>query len=199
MYNGVSEVFLKKKLKLNKKDYIFCAARFVPIKGLDLIIKAADNNIINKLLIAGGHENDLLKLEIPINDSITLLGSLSHDEITHYLSVAEIAVIPSRMDSYGIAVVEALCCGSPVVATNVGGIPEVIALATEKLNHIEKKVFDRWVKLVEPNVDSIRNGIDVLLNNNGSREDYINLVPKFRNNFLWSTRLYKFHTILAEF
>ena len=88
--------------------------------------------------------------------------------------------------------------GSPAVATNVGGIPEVIALATEKLSLNEKEIFDRCVKLVEPNSESIRNGIDTLLNNNSSIEYYINLVPKFRHNFLWSTRLYKFHTILAE-
>ena len=138
MYNSVSEVFLTQQLKSHKRDYIFCAARFAPIKGLDLIVKAADNNIINKLLIAGGNENDLLKLEIPINDSITLLGSLSHDEIAHYLSVAEITVIPSRCETYGILLAEAICCGSPVVATNVGGIPEVIALATEKLSLNEK-------------------------------------------------------------
>ena len=84
MYNGVSEVFLTQQLKSHKRDYIFCAARFAPIKGLDLIVKAADNNIINKLLIAGGYEDDLLKLDIPVNDSITLLGSLSHDEIANY-------------------------------------------------------------------------------------------------------------------
>jgi glycosyltransferase involved in cell wall biosynthesis len=198
MYNGVSEVFLTQQLKLHKRDYIFCAARFAPIKGLDLIVKAAENNIINKLLIAGGDEKDLLKLEIPINDSITLLGSLSHDEIAHYLSVAEITVIPSRCETYGILLAEAMCCGSPVVVTNVGGIPEVIALAIEKLSLNEKEIFNRWVKLVEPNSESIRNGIDTLLNNNSSIEDYINLVPKFRNNFLRSTRLYKFHTILAE-
>ena len=149
-------------------------------------------------MIAGGHEGDLLKLEIPINDSITLLGSLSHNEIAHYLSVAEITVIPSRCETYGILLAEAICCGSPIVATNVGGIPEVIALVTEKLSPNEKEIFNRWVKLVEPNVESIRNGIDALLNNNGSIEDYINLVPKFRNNYFWSTRLYKFHTILAK-
>ena len=198
MYNGVSEVFLTQQLILHKSDYIFCAARFAPIKGLDLIVKAVDNNIIKKLLIAGGDQNDLLKLGIPINGSITLLGSLSHDEIAHYLSFAEVTVIPSRCETYGILLAEAICCGSPVVATNVGGIPEVIAIATEKMSLNEKEIFNCWVKLVEPNSESIRNGIDALLNNNGSIEDYINLVPKFRNNYFWPTRLYKFHTILAE-
>jgi len=199
MYNGVSEVFLTQQLKLHKRDYIFCAARFAPTKGLDLIVKATDNNIINKLLIAGGDENDLLKLEIPINDSITLLGSLSHDEIAHYLSVAEITVIPSRCETYGILLAEAMCCGSPVVATNVGGIPEVIALVTEKLSPNEKEIFNRWVKIVEPNSESIRNGIDALLNNNGSIEDYINLVPKFREQFFWGKRLEKYMSILNSY
>ena len=198
MYNGVSEIFLTQQLKLHKRDYIFCAARFAPIKGLDLIVKTADNNIINKLLIAGGDENDLLKLEIPINDSVTLLGSIPHSEIAKYLMQAEITVIPSRSETYGILLVEALCCGSSVVATNVGGIPEVIALVTEKLSPNEKEIFNRWVKLVEPNVESIRNGIASLMNNNGSIEDYLTLVLKIRKQFSWSKRLNQFHNVLAE-
>ena len=105
------------------------------------------------------------------------------------MAQAKLTIIPSREEPYGIIVAEALCCGSPVVATNVGGIPEVIALATEKLSPNEKEIFDSWVKLVKPNIDSIKKGIDALLNNNGAIEDYINLVPKFRNNFIWEKRL----------
>jgi len=60
----------------------------------------------------------------------------------------------------------------------------------------EKEVFDCWVKLVEPNVESLRNGIDSLLNNNGSIEEYIDLVPKFREQFFWGKRLEKYMSIL---
>ena len=86
-----------------------------------------------------------------------------------------------------------------MVATNVGGIPEVIILAREKLNQVEKGIFDRWVILVEPNVESIRNGIDGLLNNNGSIKDYMSLVPKFREQFFWEKRLEKYLSILNSY
>ena len=78
---------------------------------------------------------------------------------------SKITIIPSIIEPYGIIVAEAICCGSPVVATNVGGIPEVIALAKKNLNSIEQGVFDDWVKLVDPEVAAIRAGIDILLKN----------------------------------
>ena len=44
-----------------------------------------------------------------------------------------ITIIPSLIEPYGIFVAEALCSGSPIVATNVGGIPEVVNIAKNKL------------------------------------------------------------------
>ena len=66
-------------------------------------------------------------------------------EIFELMSMAKITVVPSRNDSFGIVVAEALCSGSPVIATNVGGIPEVIALAKRKLDKNEELVFDNFV------------------------------------------------------
>ena len=102
------------------------------------------------------------------------------------------------MDVAPLTCKEAMAMQKQIVASNVGGIPEVIILAREKLNQVEKGIFDRWVILVEPNVESIRNGIDSLLNNNDSIEDYLSLVPKFREKFLWPKRLKQYHNILTE-
>jgi glycosyltransferase involved in cell wall biosynthesis len=198
IHNGVGELYLNQNVTENKINHIFSAARFVPKKGFELLLEATQKFTGNQLLIAGGDENDFLTLGLKKREGLILLGPLSQDELAKYLAEAELTVIPSKKEPFGIIVAEAICCGSPVVATNVGGIPEVIASATEKLNPTEKEIFNQWVKLVEPNVESIRNGIDSLLNNNGSIEDYINLVPKFRNNFFWSIRLNKFHTILTK-
>jgi glycosyltransferase involved in cell wall biosynthesis len=198
LYNGVGKEFLTERMNKNKGNYVFCAARFVPIKGIDLIVKVANHkNFTKRLMIAGGDDIELLDLMVPINDKMTLLGSLPHSEIAKYLTQAEITVIPSRCETYGILLAEALCCGSPVVATNVGGIPEVISLAKEKLNQLQKEVFDRWVILVEPNVESIRNGISSILNNNSPIKDYLALAPKFRSQFSWGKRLNQFGRILA--
>ena len=65
MYNGVGERFLKQELKNNKRAHVFCAARFVPKKGLDLLLEATSQITGNHFLIAGGDENDFLELEIP--------------------------------------------------------------------------------------------------------------------------------------
>ena len=111
---------------------------------------------------------------------------------------AEITVIPSRSETYGILLVEALCCGSSVVATNVGGIPEVIALATEKLSPNEKEIFNRWVKLVEPNISSIKNGIDSITKNRASMEEYLLLVSKIRSQFHWPLRLNKYQSVIES-
>jgi len=84
------------------------------------------------------------------------------------------------------------------VATNVGGIPEVIALAKKNLNSIEQGVFDGWVKLVDPEVAALRAGIDSVQKNYSDLEEYINLIPNIQKNFYWSKRLDQYHNLLAE-
>jgi glycosyltransferase involved in cell wall biosynthesis len=199
VHNGVSELFLSQNIKQNKYNHIFTAARFVPKKGLKLIFEAFQQDTDSALLIAGGNENELEKLDLTIGNGISLIGELNPADVAKQLAAARITIIPSIIEPYGIIVSEAICCGSPIVATNVGGIPEVISIAKEKLDTIEKEVFDRWVKLVEPNVESIRNGINVVLNNNSSIKDYINLVPKFRHQFCWENRLEKYISKLNSY
>jgi hypothetical protein len=79
----------------------------------------------------------------------------------------------------------------------VGGIPEVIAIATEKLSHQEKGIFNQWVILVEPDVESIRSGIQKIKSNN-KIEDYINIIPKIRSQFHWEKRLLAIQQILIS-
>ena len=189
IYNGVGKSYQMQLLSTIKNDNIFTAARFVPKKGLDLLLDAFQNYNTMRLLIGGGDENQLNKLGMRLEGDIVILGELSSVDIANHLAISKLTVIPSKKEPYGIIVAEALSCGSPIVATNVGGIPEVLSIAKEKLTQTEIKVFNCWVKLVEPNAKSIEFGIDSILQNSGSIEDYLALVPKFRNQFIWEKRL----------
>ncbi|MDC1037971.1 glycosyltransferase family 4 protein [Candidatus Marinimicrobia bacterium] len=198
LYNGVNKHFIDQHITKLKNNVIFAAGRFEPIKGFDLLIDAFNSQHGLQLFIAGGEKRELLNLGLEIKEGISIIGKLSAKEIAAHMSESKITVIPSRMDSYGIAVAEALCCGSPVVATNVGGIPEVVALATEKLSPIEKEIFNRWVKLVEPNISAIKNGIDTIIKNGASIEHYLLLVSKLRSQFHWPLRLNKYQSVLES-
>ena len=198
IHNGVGKLYLSQNIKENKYNHIFTAARFVPKKGLKLLFKAFQQNTDFALLIAGGNEIELEKLELEMKNGISLVGELNPADMAKQLAASKITVIPSITEPYGIIVAEAICCGSPVVATNVGGIPEVIALAKKNLNSMEQVVFDMWVKIVDPEVATIRSGIDSVLKNYCDLEEYIKLISKVRKQFSWSKRLNQFHNVLAE-
>ena len=198
VYNGVGELFLNQDLTTNKKNYAFTAARFVPKKGLKVLFKAFHQETDIPLLIAGGNLNDLNSLGLELKDGISLLGKLGQAKILNHLLLNKITIVPSIIEPYGIIIAEALCCGSPIVATNVGGISEVISLAKSGLNEVDKKVFNRYVKLVNPDCEAIRLGINEIIKNYISLKEYIKLIPKVRRQFYWPERLDEYHKALSR-
>ena len=195
LYNGVNKKFIGQRLLINKKNYIFFAGRFVPEKGLDLLYNANRYMEGNKLLIAGGDENDFLELGLEKVGDISLLGAITKERMARYLSETRLIVVPSKIEGYGIIIAEAICCGSAVLATNVGGIPEVISIAKSNLNQNEKEIFDQFVILVEPDATSIKKGIETLVNSDIISQ-YLEIIPKIRTEFKWSKRLKGFYDLL---
>jgi len=196
LYNGVNSHFRFQQLSILKANYYFSAARLAPSKGINILDEVIDYLTYNQFKLAGFDNNE--DLNIKSHKNVKLLGKLCIDNMASHLSNASMTIVPSVVESYGIIVAEALCSGSPVVATNVGGIPEVIALATEKLNEQEKQIFNSWVKLVNPLTASIIEGINSIKNNNLNIEDYIKLIPKIRDQFSWEKRMQHYTKILLE-
>lgn len=58
--------------------------------------------------------------------NVTFLGHVPHEKLSSYYNMADILVLPSETEGVPMVILEALACGTPVVASNVGGIPDII-------------------------------------------------------------------------
>jgi len=103
--------------------------------GIDLLITAfADllkkSNINATLDIVGtGQEQDSLQKlskKLGCSERVRFRGAIPNDEVPKFLSALDIFVVPSRSESFGVAVVEASAMALPVVVSDVGGLPEVV-------------------------------------------------------------------------
>ena len=198
VHNGVNESYLNHKIIENKDNQLFTAARFVPKKGLHLLFKVFQKYNDIPLVIAGGNKKELDHLGLKLTKGISIVGRLNSINMIKQLSVSKATLIPSKIEPYGIIIAEALCCGSPVVATNVDGVPEVIDIAKKGLNEQEKNIFNKWVKIVEPDSRTLRIGIEEIINDYNGLKQYNELIPKIRRQFHWSKRLDTFHNRLNE-
>lgn len=61
-----------------------------------------------------------------LTNNITFLGAVSNQEVAQYMQAASALVLFSRYENFPCVIIEALCCGLPVITTNVGGIPEAV-------------------------------------------------------------------------
>ena len=106
------------------------------IYGIDILIKAFkkvhDKNaeIPLKLLIVGGGSMEkqykLLVKKLKIEDKTIFTGKINHSEIVNYHNMIDIFINVSRNESFGVSVLEASACEKPVIASNIGGLPEVV-------------------------------------------------------------------------
>jgi D-inositol-3-phosphate glycosyltransferase len=63
-----------------------------------------------------------LREELGIGDVVTFLGAKDQDTLQYYYSAAEMVVMPSDYESFGMVALEAMACGTPVIASDVGGL-----------------------------------------------------------------------------
>jgi len=133
LFRPTDPVQARRKLGLTEKKIILYVGRIEALKGLDILLNAValmEERTDVRLLIVGGNleqdrELDRLKLlatQLGIEDMVTFTGALKQTELPNYYSAADVFVLPSYYESFGLVALEAMACGTPVVASRVGGL-----------------------------------------------------------------------------
>lgn len=110
-------------------DYLLSLGRLVRLKGLDALIRAMQNTKCQLRICGEGPERrDLERLSqrLGLTDRIDFMGWISEEEKHRMLCECRMFVIPSVHEAYGMVAAEAMSYGKPVIASNTGGLPEVV-------------------------------------------------------------------------
>ncbi|TBR20502.1 glycosyltransferase [bacterium] len=116
------------------RRFALCASRRADHKGLDVMVFAwsllASRGVRIPLVLAGhDHSRGALTRfarRLGVADLLTDLGRLPHRRLLSVMRAAEFLVLPSREEGFGLAACEAMALGTPVLASRVGGVPELV-------------------------------------------------------------------------
>ena len=120
---------------------VLFVGRIEPLKGIDTLIQAIailrSRGFYVCLSVIGGEPgtgqqgSEMARLQemcqqAGLNDLVAFLGKKAQETLPYYYSAAEVVVVPSHYESFGMVALEAMACGTPVVASQVGGLAYLI-------------------------------------------------------------------------
>ena len=128
-----------------EKPYIFYIGRLEKKKNTPALIEAyaflkeKHKDIKHKLLLVGNasygyDETKYMIREFDLVDDVIIPGWLEEDIIPYLYNGASLFVFPSKYEGFGIPILEAMACGTPVIASNSSSIPEVAGKAAQYFN-----------------------------------------------------------------
>lgn len=146
---------------LDYDSLVLFVGKFADFKGIDALLDAAkmyeirakaENKKIETIIVGSGALEDKLKeqaKELGLKHT-HFVGRKNHSEICKLQNLADVSLIPSRNEPFGLVVIEGTSCGHPVIATNSGGIPGILNTEREDLFDKEKSYVTKLGVLVPP-------------------------------------------------
>jgi teichuronic acid biosynthesis glycosyltransferase TuaC len=136
-FHPIPKDVARKRLGLPQKTIILSVGNLTPNKGFDLLVKALSilfatfhtENLYLVIIGEGGFRKKLEKLisRLSLEAHVHLTGDIPHEALNLWYSAADLFCLASRREGWPNVLLESLACSTPVVATAVGGIPEIIS------------------------------------------------------------------------
>lgn len=139
-----------KRFNISKiPEYIvFFAGKLAHFKGVDVLLKAAkiyenqlNGNVMTLIAGNGILYDELVELKNTLGLKNTFfLGHINQLQLVDLYNIADVSTVPSRSEPFGLVAIEALACGTPVVGTNQGGLPDFIIKDVGTLVKVEDDI-----------------------------------------------------------
>jgi len=137
LFRPIDKNEARQKLGLSNGKIVLFVGRIEPLKGIDILLNAVasleDKDDLRVLIIGGdsGDSEEVARLswlatDLGIGEKVAFVGAIEHERLPLFYSAANICVVPSYYESFGLVALESLACGTPVVASRVGGLPSII-------------------------------------------------------------------------
>jgi len=172
VYNGVDENLLYNE---GDNEFGLFVGAFVPQKGVDILINAIKDIDFNFKLVGDGKLFKKIERFVLENKlkNVELLGKRSFKDVASLMRTCSFLIVPSRSEGFGMVAVEAMACSKPVIASNVGGLSEIIEDGVNGL------LFEK------ENINDLREKITLLVNNREMRNNLGKEGKRFSKNFSW--------------
>ena len=177
-------------LEVTDNPLIVFAGKLTEFKGVDVLLRAAviyEQSIGAQTLIVGDgvmrDELQALRDQLGLR-KVHFLGHRPQAILARIYNAADICVVPSRNEPFGLVAIEALACGTPVIATNEGGLPDFINQQVGTL-----VPADDHVKLAQAIINEI---------NHCSKQTKGVCAVQYAQNFSWHSQVTKVISLYEE-
>lgn len=133
LFRPIGRQDARSRLGLDNGPYVLFVGRLEPLKGVDVLIDAISILVRQgspvRLMIAGGNLDGEVATQLRhcvaslrLDSHVHFLGPVDQKDLPDYYAAADVCAMPSFYESFGMVAIEAMACGTPVVASRAGGL-----------------------------------------------------------------------------